>query len=68
MGDITTTPVILPASDTSKHHFNLSLFLQALIAIAPAVAAPFIKNPQTANIVATEAGVASAIAQALGKQ
>lgn len=63
----TAPPAPAPAP-TAQHHFNLGLFLQALIAIAPAVTAPFIKNANSQQIFATETNVAATVLAALNQQ
>lgn len=56
-----------PAAPTAHDHAKLLTFLQILSALAPAIAAPFIKNPNSQQIIATETGVASAILSALNQ-
>ncbi len=51
-----TTTTAAPAP-TAQHHFNFALFLQILASIAPVVVAPFVKNPQSQQILATETQV-----------
>jgi hypothetical protein len=59
---------------TEAHHANLSIFLKLLerlgvvaLTLAPAVAAPFVKNPQSAAILAAEAPIAQTLAQTLAQ-
>jgi hypothetical protein len=61
-----------PVTPTPAHHANLAALLAILerlgviaLTLAPAVAAPFVKNPQSAAILAAEAPIASALAQTL---
>lgn len=66
---MSTTPIpVTPTTPapTEQHHFNLTLFLRTLLALAPAIAAPFIKNPQTSAIVSQEGEVIGILAQGLG--
>jgi hypothetical protein len=73
MPDTTAAPVT--PVPTAQHHANFQSFLQILerlgivaLTLAPAVAAPFIKNPQTAAIVAAETPVAQALAGVLAQE
>lgn len=67
----TTDPTPTPAP-TPAHHANLATFLSILerlgvvaLTLAPAISAPFVKNPQSAAILAAETPVAQALAAAL---
>lgn len=52
-----TTPAPTAPTPTAAHHFNVTLFLQILAALAPAISAPFVHG-NTSNIINTESGVA----------
>lgn len=65
MPETTDTTNTAPATPTPEHHANLFTFLQVLLHLAPAIAAPFVKNPNSAAILNAEAPIAIAIADAL---
>ncbi len=50
------------------HHSNLASFLQILAAIAPVVAAPFIKSDSAKAIVAAETPAVQAILNSLANK
>jgi hypothetical protein len=65
-------PTPATSAPTAQHHANLASFLAILerlgiiaLTLAPAVAAPFVKNPESAAILAAETPIASALASAL---
>ncbi len=53
---------------TADHHSNLASFLQILAAIAPVVAAPFIKSDSAKAIVAAETPAVQALVNALANK
>ena len=60
----TTNATPSAPAPTAAHHFNLTLLLQILAVIAPAITAPF-AAPGVQAIVTNEASVASQVLAAL---
>lgn len=70
MNTPTTTPT--DPTPTAAHHARLDSFLSVLerlgviaLTLAPAIAAPFVKNPQSQAILAAEAPIANQLAGVL---